>query len=155
MDGFGLKERIVDNISYVLESQSFELVDVELKKQRGKNFVVIYVDKKGGVDVQDCAELSEVIGEILDVEDILPYPYTLEVSSPGLDRPLVTPRDFERNKGKRIYLFHKDYNGKELKGIIHQVNPDGIQLATDGGMVAVPFSKIIEAKNQIDIDNVN
>ena len=95
MDGIGMKDKIADIISHILEAHSVELVDVEIKNRKGKKLVTIYINKTGGVTVQVCAELSDIIGEIFDAEDLFPYSYVLEVSSPGLDRPLIEKSDFD------------------------------------------------------------
>ena len=155
MEGIKLKETIIENISHILEAHSVELVDIELKRNKGKIFITIYVDKEDGVDVQDCAELSDILGEIFDVEDLFPYSYVLEVSSPGLDRPLRDKRDFERNLGKEINLSLDDVKQKKLKGIIKHVTIDGIQLSTPRGMMDIPYSKITKAKSYINFNHVN
>ena len=155
MNGIGLKEKIIDYISHILEARSVELVDIELKKRKGSRFVTIFVDKTGGISIQECAELSELLGEIFDVEDFFPYSYVLEVSSPGLDRLLTKKSDFQRNLGKKVDLF-LDGNGKRrLQGIIKNVSESGIQLAIRSGIENIPFSKIKKARNQVDLSNVD
>jgi ribosome maturation factor RimP len=155
MDVSGIKERIIEVISPVLDEHFVSLVDVEFKNRKGQKVITIFVDKSGGVNIADCAELSSIIGDIFDVEDIFPYPYFLEVSSPGLDRPLTQKSDFERNTGKKIDLFLDDTDTKKLIGIIKAVKVDGIQLETPKGKIDIPFSKIIKAKKIVTIDHVN
>lgn len=82
----------------------FDLVDVELVGGRSHQTLRVYIDSRGGITVDDCADVSRHVSAILDVEDPLPGSYTLEVSSPGLDRPLVTRADFERYAGETIKL---------------------------------------------------
>lgn len=88
----------------VANSEGLYLVDVELKGGRSNPLVRIYIDKAGGVSHADCALVSEQVSAILDVEDPVPGPYTLEVSSPGLDRKLTRPRDYEHFAGRRARL---------------------------------------------------
>ena len=88
-------EKLVEN---VLAEDVFELVDLEVSG--GGRILRVFVDKPGGVSVGDCARLSERLSERLDIEDFIPYRYTLEVSSPGLDRPLKRESDYERFQGR-------------------------------------------------------
>jgi len=88
-------EKLVEN---VLAEDVFELVDLE--ESGGGRILRVFVDKPGGVSVGDCARLSERLSERLDIEDFIPYRYTLEVSSPGLDRPLKRESDYERFQGR-------------------------------------------------------
>lgn len=88
-------EKLVEN---VLAEDVFELVDLEVSG--GGRVLRVFVDKPGGVSLADCARLSERLSERLDIEDFIPYRYTLEVSSPGLDRPLKRESDYERFQGR-------------------------------------------------------
>ncbi len=88
-------EKLVEN---VLAEDVFELVDLE--ESGGGRVLRVFVDKPGGVSLADCARLSERLSERLDIEDFIPYRYTLEVSSPGLDRPLKRESDYERFQGR-------------------------------------------------------
>ncbi len=83
-------------------AMGFELVDVEVAGSRHNPTLRVYIDGPGGVNVDDCASVSRHLSALLDVEDPLPGHYTLEVSSPGLDRPLVKPEDFRRFVGETI-----------------------------------------------------
>jgi len=83
----------------VLESEGLELIQVECVRMQTRWLVRIYMDREGGVSLEDCSEISNQLGDILDVHDLPPGPYTLEVSSPGLDRPLVRDKDFIRYQG--------------------------------------------------------
>jgi len=96
------KEKIEELIEPVLESESMELVDSECLKMKTRWMVRIFVDKENGVTLDDCARISHELGDILDVHDIPPEPYTLEVSSPGLDRPLAKDNDFIKYRGHKV-----------------------------------------------------
>ena len=85
-----------------VSAMGFELVDVEVAGSRHNPTLRVYIDSPGGVNVDDCASVSRQLSALLDVEDPLPGHYTLEVSSPGLDRPLVKPEDFRRFVGEKI-----------------------------------------------------
>ena len=84
----------------VLQGMGLELVEVELERQRGSWFLRYFIDKPQGVTLEDCQDASRQIGVELDVEDCIPGSYRLEISSPGLDRPLRTDEDFIRFRGK-------------------------------------------------------
>ncbi len=96
------KEKIEQLILPVIEAENMELVDVECLKMKSRWLVRIYVDKEGGVTIDDCSNISRQVGDILDVHDTPPGSYTLEVSSPGLDRPLVRDVDFLKALGRMI-----------------------------------------------------
>jgi len=94
--------RIREVIAPVLERASVELVDLRMLPQKGRRVLRLYIDKPGGVDLHDCTTISREVSVQLDVHDLIPGRYTLEVSSPGLDRPLRTAPDFERNVGRTL-----------------------------------------------------
>ncbi|MBI5629531.1 MAG: ribosome maturation factor RimP [Elusimicrobia bacterium] len=91
-------------IAPLLEQESVELVDLKFAKEGSGWVLRFFLDKEGGITMDDCAYLSERIGSLLDTSDIISHSYTLEVSSPGLDRVLKKERDFERFLGKTIRL---------------------------------------------------
>lgn len=97
-------ERIREIAERVAASSGLELVEVEYRGGGKSRMLRVYIDKPGGVTHEDCANLSREVGTILDVEDAVPGAYLLEVSSPGLDRKLVRPEDFERFTGNRVKL---------------------------------------------------
>lgn len=102
----------------ILEESQFELVDVEYVKEAGNWYLRVYIDKEGGITVDDCELVSRRLGDWLDEKDFIEDSYILEVSSPGLGRPLKKDKDFERSIGKdveiRLYKLmnkQKDYTG--------------------------------------------
>lgn len=98
-----LDPRIREIIERVTAREGFELVHAELSGGRSK-FLRIFIDKPGGVTIDDCAKVSDRVGLILDVEDLIPGQYTLEVASPGLDRGLYKAADYERFAGRRVHV---------------------------------------------------
>jgi ribosome maturation factor RimP len=97
--GGDLYERVVEATLDLARGLSLEVVDVETARERGRVIVRIAVDRKGGVTLDDCAGASELIGQVLDRENVIEGPYVLEVMSPGLDRPLKRPADFIKSGG--------------------------------------------------------
>jgi len=88
----------------ILEDLGFELIDVEYLSSRGRWILRLYIDTEGGVTIDDCARVSGEIGDLIDVKDIIPHEYVLEVSSPGLDRPLKKEKHFLEAVGKKIRI---------------------------------------------------
>lgn len=97
-----LINRIGEIARPILDSMGLELVEVEYSGHGGRGRVRLFIDKTEGVSLEDCEQASRSIGVALDVEDPIPIPYILEVSSPGLDRPLKRREDFERARGQMI-----------------------------------------------------
>jgi ribosome maturation factor RimP len=96
----------------IVESEGMELVDIEFKPGRVRSLLRIYIDKEGGVTLNDCENVSRQLSAVLDVKDLLKSAYVLEVSSPGLDRPLRTDRDYRRAIGRLLKLHLMDEQGK-------------------------------------------
>lgn len=86
----------------VIQANDFELVDVEYVKEAGTRYLRAYIDKEGGITIDDCELVSRAFGERLDAEDFIEESYVLEVSSPGLGRPLKKEKDFARSIGKDV-----------------------------------------------------
>lgn len=100
-----LFQSVTDILEPLLEGQGVELVELQLQPQKGRWFVRVFVDAEGGISLEDCRHLSLDIGQVLEAEELIPTSYVLEVSSPGLDRPLRTPRDFRRQQHRLVTLF--------------------------------------------------
>ena len=111
----------------------FELVDVEIAGSQHSPTLRVYIDGPAGVNVDDCARVSRQLSALLDVEDPLPGHYTLEVSSPGLDRPLVKPEDFKRFVGETIKVkMHEPLQGrKNFSGRLVDVAADHVVVEVD------------------------
>ncbi len=103
-----LQETTIDKIRHlaepVLDDMGFELVDLEFKREGGSWILRFFIDKQGGITLDDCADFSREIDVQLEVEDLIPAAYRLEVSSPGLDRPLKKPEDFQRFAGEPVKI---------------------------------------------------
>ncbi|HPZ44345.1 MAG TPA: ribosome maturation factor RimP [Bacillota bacterium] len=137
----------------VVEEAGLELVDVEYVKEGGHWCLRIFIDKPGGVGIEDCELVSLKIDKLLDEKDPIPQAYSLEVSSPGIDRPLRKPADFNRNKGRRaIIKTYQPINGKkEFSGRLGGVSADSVVLETDeSGQLLIPIAQVALA--QLDIE---
>ena len=146
-------KRIVHEVSHfsepLLNSWGLELVDVEFIFERGRWVLRIYMDKEGGVTLDDCAEVSRELGDLIDAEDIIDFPYVLEVSSPGLNRALTKERDFMRSIGKLVKLTMSQPvgNRKNFTGRITHVNAGVVRLSLDDNhIVELPLEDVEKAR---------
>ena len=146
-------EQVRRLIQEVAESQGYELVDAELKGG-GKNSVLrIFIDKASGISHHDCELVSEQVGTVLDVEDLIPFAYTLEVSSPGLDRKLVKESDYARFDGKlaRIQTRIPLNQQRVFRGRLKGVHDGKVRLESpNGGLMEIPLDVIKEARLEFD-----
>ncbi len=146
-------DRIRKVIEDVVESEAYELVDLELKGAGKHRVLRIFIDRENGISHEDCKLISEQVGTVLDVEDPIPFAYTLEVSSPGLDRKLVKRSDFTRFKGHlaKIQTRVPLHNQKVFRGRIEGLTDDRIQLVSpNGNVIEIPVDVIRETRLEID-----
>ena len=147
------KTRLRELVAEVVEGQGYELVDVELKGAGNHSVLRIFIDQANGVSLKDCELVSHQVGTVLDVEDLIPFSYTLEVSSPGLDRKLVKESDYTRFEGKlakiqtRIALQHQ----KVFKGRLRGLQDGNIVLElSSGNMLTIPLDVVKESRLEFD-----
>ena len=153
MDRDTLIKQLNELIEEFLKSQGLELVEV-IYRQEGRTHVLrIFADRpEGGITLEECSLLNREIGRMLEEKNILQEEYLLEVSSPGIDRPLRTQKDFARCINRRARFFLSEpVNGKiEWEGLIVQVGAEAVSLDLSGtGRVEIPLSKINKAKQEI------
>lgn len=156
----GLEKRPVKDIARAVAERAlagteYELVDVQFKSERGHWYLNVYVDKPGGVSLDDCEIVNKLLDPALDAEpEIAGRHDYLTVSSPGLDRPLKTDADFRRNVGRAldIRLFSPLEKKKELTGLLQSFDEEAIYLAVEKttGLVAVKRANIAKAVQHIE-----
>jgi len=131
----------------VVKSKGFELVDVEFVKEMGNHYLRYYIDKPGGITLDDCQLVSMEIEKILDETDPIPHSYILEVSSPGIERPLKHDKDFLRFIGSLVEIktFEKIEGKKVFTGTLEDYS-DGVVTINDGQSYSIPREKISSAK---------
>lgn len=137
----------------VAREYGVELFDIEVSGSMRRPLVRIFIDKDGGVTLEDCERFSRAMSAVLDVEDPIPASYTLEVSSPGMDRPLKKLKDFQGSVGKlaRLVMAEPMEGQSFLVGRISEVQEDVILLVIEKGReVRVPFGKIAKARLEIE-----
>jgi ribosome maturation factor RimP len=149
-----LAARIQDFAEQLAASMGLEIVLVEIKGGSNRSIVRTYIDKPGGVTIVDCERFSKRMSVLLDVEDWIPLSYTLEVSSPGLDRPLVKETDFQRFAGRSARLRtrgpiggQRNFRGKILGAVSGKV---GIEVAP-GRRVDIAVEEIEKANLIMEI----
>ena len=137
----------------IAASEGVEFVDLEFRPRGQTWFLRLFIDRKGGVDAEECARVSRQVGTVLDVEDLIPHRYRLEVSSPGIDRPLTGPADFRRHHGRlvRVRLRSPDDAGVEVEGRIGDCDERTVRVEPDDGdPVEVPIDRVLEARLTVD-----
>ena len=133
----------------VVEPMGYELVGVEyLSGYQGGNLLRVYIDREEGVNVDDCAAVSHQLSGVLDVEDPLPGQYSLEVSSPGLDRPIFDAEQFERYVGRKVNVKLDPSIGgrRKYKGLLLGLEDDHILVEVDGEVYPLYLDQIQEAR---------
>ena len=117
----------------ILDEFHFELVDVEYVKEGGTWYLRAYIDKEGGITVNDCEDVSRKMNEILDRADYIDGSYIFEVSSPGLGRPLKKEKDYIRSMGKRLEIrtYRPINHEKEFYGVLKAYDADSVTIVTD------------------------
>src|SRR6266481_6859413 len=146
-------DRLRQLLQEVIESQGYELVDVEFKGMGKSSLLRVFIDRPAGISHRDCELVSEQVGTVLDVEDLIPFSYTLEVSSPGLDRKLVKESDYTRFDGKlaRIQTRIPLNQQKVFRGRLLGVHGGKVRLELPkGDLLEIPLDVIQEARLEID-----
>lgn len=132
----------------IIDEKGFELVDVEFVKEAGHWYLRVYMDKEGGITIDDCVAVSEELSKKLDEKDPIKESYTLEVSSRGLERPLKTEKDFERTKGEQveIKLFAPIDEKKVFKGDLESWTDNEVTIKDDDKEYKFEKTKIVYIK---------
>ncbi|WP_138493940.1 ribosome maturation factor RimP [Paenibacillus pinistramenti] len=143
-----IKAAVEEMILPYLEDNGFELVDVEYVKEGSNWFLRVFVDKEGGIDIDDCGRISEVLSEKLDKDDPIPSAYFLEVSSPGAERPLKKPEDVKKAVGKDVFVTtYEPVNGqKEFEGRLLSFEDDELLVQVGKKEFAIPYGKVASAR---------
>ncbi len=129
------EERTEKLLGPILEENHFELVDVEYVKEGGSWYLRVYIDKPGGITVDDCEIVNRALGDLLDEEDFIEDSYILEISSPGLGRPLKKERDFARSLGEEVEIrtYRMVNKQKEFRGILKAYDKDTVTIEEEEG----------------------
>lgn len=138
----------------VLEHNGFELVDLEYKKEGGRWMLRVFIDGPHGISHEECSRVTRLLSPVLEEEDIIPHSYILEVSSPGLDRPLKKEADFQRFRGKGVMIttFAPIENQRKFRGTLMGLQDDCVVVENEqGDEIHIPMESIAKARLQIEI----
>jgi len=146
--GGGMRDQLTELLEPVVKGLGFELWELEYAARRGNGFLRLYIDAEQGVELEDCATVSRAVSAVLDERDPIPVEYTLEVSSPGLDRVLRTPAHFARYIGERAQVeMVLPVNGRrKFLGKLLSVNERELSLEQDGVPVTLLLDGISKAR---------
>jgi len=142
-----IKEKVKELVEPIIKDNFMEIADIELYKSGNYHLKVVIDKLKGSVSLDDCAKISEQIALELDMNDVIPERYFLEVSSPGTDRPLKKNEDFRRFKGQRVKIvLHQLVNSQPAyTGYIQEVTDDKVMIENEGKITEISFSDIKKA----------
>jgi ribosome maturation factor RimP len=143
-----LRDRLIALAEPLLTQLGYELIDLEYAPGRAHAVLRLFIDRPAGVGIEDCERVSHEFSALLDVADPVPTGYTLEVSSPGLDRVLRTPAHFQRFVGERVWLELQVARAgrRRYTGRLEACGPEGVELNVDGAIVSVPYAEIGRAR---------
>ncbi len=146
--------RVWELAAPLAENEGMEIVDIELRheRSRGGRVLRLYLDKAGGPTLDDLSRVSRQLSELLDSQDAVSGAYTLEVSSPGINRPLKRPEHFARYIGKRVRIRTRDLIGgkRSFLGILQDVAGESITVAQEGTRYDIPFAAIEKSNYEHD-----
>lgn len=136
----------------IVDEAGCELVEMELGGRQGSYVLRLLIDKPDGVTINDCAQVNRELSSLLDLEDPIPSRYTLEVSSPGLDRPFKTERDFRRALGKRVKVVSEDVDGGSVTrvGFLEGIDGGTVEIVCGGEKHSIPVASIRKAHRELD-----
>ena len=143
-----MMQQVEELAETIAHETGVELVDVEFKGSRQKPHIVVYIDKEGGVTLDDCEQVNKLLGELLDIKDPVPSSYVLEVSSPGIERPIKKKCDFLRFQGSyvKIKTYEKIEGQKNFKGLLTGLRDDHVVLQDEGGReIQISLDRIAKA----------
>lgn len=144
-------ERVIQSVTALviplLDEEGMELVDIGYRKEAVGWVLRLFIDKEPGITLDDCANISRELGNLLDVKDVIAHPYHLEISSPGFNRPLKKEKDFCRFKGKkvRIKTAHPIGNRRNFVGILSDYRDGTIYVTIGQELFAIPYKELVKA----------
>ncbi len=132
----------------LLLAEGMNLVDITYRHERGRWILALFIDKEGGVAIEDCVAISREFGDLLDIKDIIPGPYSLEVSSPGLDRPLKRIEDFNRFKEQKVRIKTGPLveGRRHFKGILLGYQDGIVRVEVEDTVYDIPYGSIEKAR---------
>jgi len=131
----------------MIEAQGLELLHIEFQPKGAGSILRVFIDKPGGVNLADCQRISKNAGVLLDVDDVIPHKYTLEVSSPGIERPLFAATDYRRYRGSEIQLVTicTLNERRKFRGTLLDLENDLISIECQDGIHSIPLKQVKKA----------
>ena len=148
--------RLEELIRPLVESQGAELVDLQYgMPRRGRGILRLFADRPGGISIEELARINRMVGGRLEVHDIIPGAYTLEVSSPGLTRALKKPEDYQRYVGRLVRITTRaPWEGRQVHcGILQGLKDDQVCLKEGESVLCIPLGEVARARLDIDLKN--
>ncbi|MGK5092525.1 ribosome maturation factor RimP [Deltaproteobacteria bacterium TL4] len=151
-----VKERVKEELFRPIEEMGYELVDVEYRKEGPQQVLRLFIDRPQGIQIEDCVNVNKLCDSILDQKELISTTYTLEVSSPGIFRPLTEPKHFERAVGQRIgvWLYRSLEGMKKAKGTLIEISEQGIRLKLEEGgkELHIPYELISKSNLEPELE---
>ena len=148
-----LRDTLAALLTPLVEGLGYELWELEYSPGRGNGFLRLYIDAEAGIAIDDCERVSRAVSELLDAEDPIPGQYTLEVSSPGLERPLRTAGQFGRFVGETVFVetMQAVEGRRRFKGALTAAGAETVEVEVDGKRWTLPISGIRKAHLAPDV----
>jgi ribosome maturation factor RimP len=149
-----LRDRLTDLLEPIIKDLGYELIVLEFGGSSGSGTLRLFIDGPNGITLTDCEKVSREVAAVLDVEDPIHTAYQLEVSSPGMDRPLAKPEHFEQFKGEvaRVQMLAPVDGRRRFQGRVVGATAETVTLEIDGNAITLPFNDIEKAKLVPDFD---
>jgi len=150
--------RLEELILPLIESQGAELVELQYgRPKRGRGILRLFVDRPGGITIEELTRISRMVGGLLEVHDVIPGSYTLEVSSPGLTRALKKPEDYQRYVGRLVRVTTRaPWEGRQVhSGILQGLEDDQVCLKEGESVFRIPLDEIARARLDIDLKKIS
>jgi ribosome maturation factor RimP len=141
----------------LVESQGAELVELQYgQPKRGRGILRLFVDRPGGITIEELARINRIVGGLLEVHDVIPGSYTLEVSSPGLTRALKKAEDYQRYAGRLVRVTTRvPWEGRQVHcGILRGLKDDQVCLQEGESVLCIPLGEIARARLDLDLKNI-
>ncbi|NLL43435.1 MAG: ribosome maturation factor RimP [Firmicutes bacterium] len=148
-----IEATVAEWVEEIVAGSDLELIDVEYVKEHESWILRVFLDKPGGIDLDDCQSVSQILDQKLDEEDPIPGSYSLEVSSPGLERPLKKEADFQRFAGRSVEI--RTYRGihgrKRFTGMLEGLQDQNVLLKWEGETIEIPLELIAKANLAMEL----
>src|SRR5512143_186380 len=148
-DAAATRAELLRLLAPAVRGTGLDLEDVVVWRAGSRHLVRVVLDRDGGLDLDTVAEASRLVSSALDADDVLPGSYVLEVTSPGVDRPLTAPRYWRRATGRVVRVSRRD--GRSLRGRVRDADDQGVRLSVDGRDVRLGYADVVRAVVEVEL----